>query len=48
MEKHLPASAGGIKDLGSIPELGGSLTEGMAIDSSILVWRIPWTEESGL
>ena len=48
MEKHLPANAGGIKDLGSIPELGRSLTEGMAVDSSILVWIIPWTEESGL
>ena len=24
------------------------LEEGMAIHSSILVWRIPWTEESGV
>ena len=23
------------------------LEEGMAIDSSILAWRIPWTEEPG-
>ena len=23
------------------------LEEGMAIPSSILAWRIPWTEESG-
>ena len=23
------------------------LEEGMATDSSILAWRIPWTEESG-
>ena len=23
------------------------LEEGMAIHSSILAWRIPWTEESG-
>ena len=23
------------------------LEEGMATDSSILVWRIPWTEEPG-
>ena len=29
--------------------LGGedSLEEGMATHSSILVWRIPWTEEPG-
>ena len=24
-----------------------SLKKGMATDSSILAWRIPWTEESG-
>ena len=24
---------------------GGSLDEGVAAHSSILVWRIPWTEE---
>ena len=24
-----------------------SLEEGMATDSSILAWRIPWTEEPG-
>ena len=29
-------------DLGSIPWL-----EGMATHSSILAWRIPWTEEPG-
>ena len=34
-------------DPGSIPELGRSPGEGMAIHSSILAWRIPWTEEPG-
>ena len=34
-------------DLGSVPELGRSLEEGMATHSNILVWRIPWTEEPG-
>ena len=35
-------------DLGSIPGLGRSPGEkGMATHSSILAWRIPWTEESG-
>jgi len=32
-----------------IPSLGQKdpLEKGMATHSSILVWRIPWTEESG-
>ena len=34
-------------DLGSIPRLGRSLEKGMATHSSILAWRIPWTEEPG-
>ena len=33
-------------DLGSIP-CGEDPLEGMATHSSILAWRIPWTEESG-
>ena len=34
-------------DLGSIPGLEDPLEEGMATHSSILAWRIPWTEEPG-
>ena len=34
-----------VGDLGSITGLGRSLEEGMATYSSILAWRIPWTEE---
>ena len=34
-------------DLESIPGLGRSPGEGHATHSSILVWRIPWTEEPG-
>ena len=34
-------------DLGLIPGLGRSLEESMATHSSILAWRIPWTEEPG-
>ena len=34
-------------DLGSIPGLGRSLGKGMATHSSILAWRISWTEEPG-
>ena len=40
-------NAGDARDLGSIPGLGGSPEESMAAHSSILVWRIPWTEEPG-
>ena len=34
-------------DLGSIPGSGRSPGEGMASHSSIIAWRIPWTEEVG-
>ena len=34
-------------DRGSIPGSGRSPGEGMATHSSILAWRIPWTEEPG-
>ena len=43
----LPANARDIRDLGSIPESGDPLEEVMATHSSILAWRIPWTEETG-
>ena len=46
MVKDLPASAGDVIDYSSI---SGSrkdpLKEEIAIHSSILAWRIPWTEE---
>ena len=32
-------------DLGLIPGLGRSPGEGNATHSTILAWRIPWTEE---
>ena len=35
-------------NLGSIPGLGRSPGEGKATHSSILAWRIPWTEEPGM
>ena len=34
-------------DLGLIPGLGDSLEKGMVTHSSILAWRIPWTEVPG-
>ena len=45
--KNLPAIAEEARDAGSIPGSGRSLEEGMVIHSSILAWRILWTEESG-
>ena len=42
--KNLPASAG---DAGSIHGSGRCLEEGMATHSSVLAWRISWTEEPG-
>ena len=44
MVKDLPARAG---DEASIPGSEGSSEKEMAIHSSILTWRIPWTEEPG-
>jgi len=45
--KNLLASAGDVKDAGFIPEPGRPLEEGVTTHSSILAWRIPWTEEPG-
>ena len=47
MVKNLPASAGDIRDVGSIPGQEDPLEKGMATHPSILAWRIPWTEEPG-
>ena len=45
MVKNPPASAG---DVALIPGREDLLDEEMAIqESSILAWRIPWTEEPG-
>ena len=41
--KESAYNAGG--DPGSIPGLENPLEEGMTTHSSILSWRIPWTEE---
>ena len=42
--KKLPANAG---DIGSIPRWEDPLEKEMATPSSILVWKIQWTEEPG-
>ena len=43
--KESACNAGDIRDADLIPGLEDPLEEGMATHSSILAWRIPWTEE---
>ena len=43
MVKNLPANAGDARDLGG----EDPLEEEMATHSSILAWKITWTEEVG-
>ena len=40
-------SACSVGDPSSIPESEDPLEKGMATHSSILAWKIPWTEEPG-
>ena len=45
--KNLPVNAGDGGEVGSVPGYEDPLEEGTATHSSILAWRIPWTEEPG-
>ena len=45
--KNLPANAGDLRDSGLISGLGRFLEKRMVTHSSVLAWRIPWTEEPG-
>ena len=45
--KNLPANVGDMRDAGLILGLERSPGGGNATRSSILAWRIPWTEEPG-
>ena len=47
MVKNPSANAGDTRDMGLIPELGRYSGGGHDNPSSILAWRIPWTEEPG-
>ena len=47
MVKNLPANAGGAGDAGSILGSETALEKEMVTHSSILAWKIPWTEEPG-
>ena len=44
MVQNLPANTG---DIGSFPGAEDALEDEMATHSSILAWRIPWTESPG-
>ena len=44
---EVKASACNVGDLGLTPGLGRSPGEGNGNPSSILAWKIPWTEEPG-
>ena len=43
----MPDKTGDKGDLSSIPRLKDPLEEGMATHSSILAWKISWTEKAG-
>ena len=43
--KNRPANAGDIKDMASIPGPGISPGGGHGNPTTILAWKIPWTEE---
>ena len=45
--KNQPASAGEVRDEGSIPGSGRCPGGVHGNHSSVLAWRIPWTEEPG-
>ena len=45
--KNLPADGEDTRDMGSVPGSEDPLEKEMATHSSILAWKIPWTEEPG-
>ena len=45
--KESACNAGDVRDPDLIPGLEDPLEKGIATRSSILAWRIPWTEEPG-
>ena len=45
--KNLPVNAGDIETWVQSLDQKDTLVEGMAIHSSILAWKFPWTEKPG-
>ena len=46
--KNPPTNVGDARNAGSVPGLGRSPGGGNATHSSILAWKIPWSEEAGI
>ena len=47
MVKNLPANAADVRDVGSVLRSEEPLKEEMAVHSSTVAWKIPWTEDPG-
>ena len=47
MVKNPPTNVRDIRDVGQSLGWDDPLEEGMATHSSVLAWRLPWTEEPG-
>ena len=47
MVKNSPANAGDLGEVVSILDWEDPLKKGMETHSSMLAWRLPWTEEAG-
>ena len=47
MVKNSPANAGDLGEVVSILDREDPLKKGMETHSSMLAWRLPWTEEAG-
>ena len=45
--KNPPANSGDARDVSLVPGSGRSPGEGNDNHSSILAWKIPWTQEAG-
>ena len=45
--KNPPANTGDIRDADSIPGSEDPLEKEMVTHSSILAWKVPWTDEPG-
>ena len=47
MVKNSPTNAGDVRDAGPILGQNDTMEEGMATNTSVPAWRIPWTEKPG-
>ena len=47
MVKNPPVNTGDIREAGLVSDQEDPLEKGIETHSSVLAWRIPWTEEPG-